>query len=459
MKLTKFRRGRLAVIVAVVVVGAAAVAGIPGQDGEEVKVVAMFEDASPIVAGNEVKASGVTVGSVASVTLQDGLARVEMEVERSVLPLYQDASAEITLKDLLGERYIKLVRGSEGSRIADDALWIPVERTRSGVDLQDILNDVDNPTGTALAALVTTLGEAANGQGEKMAEGIEALAPAMRRSDRLGEILSAHNELLAQLVDNVEPVVRALADGRGDKLDGLVDSTERTLSAVAAERESAAATLQRLPGTLSKAQRTLAKVADVSADAAPTLAALRPVTGDLREVGNELHAFADAVDPALASLSPVLERADKLLDQAGPLVEALRPAGRDLRGVAQHGRTLMEQALSKRLDHLMEFVKGWALSTSGHDGLSHYFRAAIVTTPKALGTTADGATPGGADVSGLLAGRPELPLGGSSSPVHDPGGIGGDGALKDGGVSTQGSATGLTEMQERSLLGQLLGGR
>lgn len=459
MKLTQSYRGRLAVIVAVVVVAVAAIAMAPGQDGDEVTVVAMFEDASPIVAGNEVKASGVTVGGVESVTLQGGLARVEMVVERSVLPLYKDASAEITLKDLLGERFIKLSRGSEGSGMPDDALWIPVERTRSGVDLQDILNDVDNPTGTALAALVTTLGEAANGRGEKIAEGIEALAPAMRQTDRLGEMLSEHNELLAQLVDNVEPVVRALADGRGDKLDGLVDSTARTLSAVAAERESVAATLQRLPGTLRKAQRTLAKVADVSADAAPTLAALRPVTGDLREVGTELHAFADAVDPALASLSPVLERADELIDQAGPLVKTLRPAGPDLRGVAQHGRTLMEQALSKRLDNLMEFIKGWALSTSGYDGLSHYFRASIVTTPKALGTIADGAGPGGTDVSELAEGLPELPLGGSSPLPQTLGGDGGDGAKKDGGGATDGSATGLTETQERSLLGQLLGGR
>ncbi|MFB9730327.1 MlaD family protein [Haloechinothrix salitolerans] len=453
----KSYRGRLAVVMAMVAIAGVVVAMTSGEEGDDVTVVAMFEDASPIVTGNEVKASGVTVGNVESVTLRDGLARVEMRVERSVLPLYEDASAEITLKDLLGERYIKLARGSQGTGMADDSLWIPVEQTRSGVDLQDILNDVDNPTGTALAALVTTLGEAANNQGEKIAEGIEALAPAMRQTDRLGTMLSEHNELLSRLVDNVEPVVRELADGRGTKLDGLVESTVRTLSAVAAERESASATLRRLPGTLSKAQRTLAKVAGVSADAAPTLASLRPVTSDLRDVGKELHTFADVVDPALASLSPVLERADELLDQAGPLVNALRPAGADLRSVANDGRTLMEQALSKRLGNLMEFVKGWALSTSGYDGLSHYFRASIVTTPKALGTIADGAVPGDTDLSELADGLPKLP--GASPTLPGADGDADQGATKDSGATGDGGATGLTEKQERSLLGQLLGGR
>ncbi|MBA0127199.1 MCE family protein [Haloechinothrix sp. YIM 98757] len=456
MTTMRSRGARIATMVAVA--GLAVVLATAGvaDDTDDVTITAWFGDASPMVPGNEIKASGVTVGEIDSIELEDERAKVVMSVDRAVLPLYRDARATITLKDLFGERYIKLERGSGSEPLAEGSLVLSEDNTGRVVDLQDILNEVDDPTGTALAALLTTLGEAANGRGEQIADGIAALEPAMRQTDELAAILGEHNKLLTDLVDSVQPAVSALADGRGETLDSLVDSTELTLSTVARRSAETRAALQRLPGTLADAQRTLARVAGVSEDATPTLADLRPVTGDLNDVAGELHRFADAVDPALASLTPVLERAERMLDEAEPLLDSLQPAGEDLRGVAAHGRTLMDEALSKRLDNLMEFVRGWSLSTSGYDGLSHYFRAAVVSSPRGLGTTGLGAIPGAPEAEEVV---PDTPLPGATLPPP----IGpedSDGGEDDGAdASPDGEATGLTEEQEQSMLGQLLGGQ
>lgn len=421
-----------------------------GTDGDEdVTVTAVFGDASPLVPGNEVRAAGVTVGEISSISLQQGKAHVEMALEHSVLPLHEDAQAVITDKDLLGERYVRLERGSPSAPLLSEPAVIAEEHTDRVVSLQEVLNVVDDPTGTALAALVTTLGEGASGQGPQIAAAIKALKPAMRRTSDLGRVLGEQNELLSRLVANAQPVAEAMAGKRGQRFDRLVGSTEQTLSAVAAERQAVEDTLQRLPGTLSKARKALARVAGVADSATPTLAGMRPITDNLPDISHELRRFADTADPALASLRPVLRRADKMLDEAAPLVAALRPAGPDIRGVSKSYRVLAEEALSGRLTNLMEFIKGWALSTTGYDQLGHFFRASIPLTPKALGQLAGGPVPGAPDSP-----VPDLPV-----PEGEPAPLPGPGEDPVGNALPGDSATGLSQEQENQMLSQLLGGQ
>jgi phospholipid/cholesterol/gamma-HCH transport system substrate-binding protein len=451
--ITAGRSGRRVLAVALAASAVATTAALTSDDSDEVELTAVFADASPLYTGNSVKAAGVTVGEIESITLVDGAARVKMKVDRSILPLHKDAKAVITEQDLLGERYVALDRGSASAPLLDsDAPVIQQSNTSRTVDLQSILDRVDNPTGTALAALVTTLGEGSAGRGKDFADGLRALAPAMQQSGELSKVLSDQNALLAHLVDTVEPVVSAVAADNGAKLDDLIGSSDRTLAQVAADRDALREALTRLPGTLAGARRTLARVAKVADNATPTLASMRPVTHDLRDISGELSDFASAADPALASLRPVLDHAQKLIDKAAPVADALRPAGADLRTTAAGGRTLVGTAASgAALGDLLEFVKNWALITSGYDGLSNYFRVAALATPQALGTTAAGAVPGLPDAPVPGVKPPNLP----QTPLSTV--LPGLGELLPG-LLGNGSATGLSADQENNLMNQLLGG-
>lgn len=438
-----------------------------GSGGGDIELTAVFADASPLYEGNSVKASGVTVGEIESIKLVDGAARVTMKIQRSVLPLHSDAKAVITEQDILGERYVSLDRGSPNAPVLpEDNAVIPKSQTSRTVDLQSILDHVDNPTGTALAALVTTLGEGSADRGKDIAAALAALAPAMRQSGDLGRVLDDQNALLAHLVDTVSPVLASVATNNGTKLDRLVDSTDQTLTQVATDRAAVQATLNRLPGTLASAQQALANVAKVADNATPTLAAMRPVTADLSDISTELHTFASAADPALASARPVLEHAQQLIDQAAPVVAALRPAGPDVRSAAANGRQLVSTAFSgAALGDLLEFVKNWALVTSGYDGLSNYFRVEELLTPGSALTTVQGAVPGLAGSknttskgTGPLGGVPSV-LGGLTSGLGGlTSGLGGLTSGLGGHHTSSGGATGLSQNQESNLLTQLLGG-
>lgn len=435
------------VVVAVVVAGVMFVAQSfrPAQ----LSLTAYFTDISSMVPGNEVKAAGVNVGSIQTIQLDHGLARVAMTVDRAVLPLHVDARATITDKDLLGEKFIDLERGSPSAPLLLNPPVISADHTSQVVNLQDILNSVDDPTSTALASMVTTLGEGVSGQGGQIAEGIKALRPAIDHADELTRILSEQNKVIEHLTASAQPVASALATNDGKTLDSLVGSTEQTLATTSAKSSALQKTIQQLPGTLVSAQQTLGAVAGVSAETTPVLGSIRPFTDALPRISGELRGFSDAADPALDSLDPVLKRARDMFSEAAPLVSELRRTGSHLRSVSRNGRELNDKAVSAYFGDLMEFLRGWSLSTNQHDSISNYFKGVVPTTPKALGQLLAGPLPGAS-----YAPIPGLPLPKFSAPK--PLGPSSDHPAHRGAGPN--NATGLTPDQEHSLMDNLLGG-
>ncbi|MCU1651086.1 MAG: hypothetical protein JWQ60_2235 [Pseudonocardia sp.] len=457
----KTRSRKLPRIALVTVLLFAVSAGIVAGNGDDstVRVIAVFHDASPLRQGNLVKAHGVQVGLIEAVQLVDGQAHVEMTVERSVLPLYSDATAQIRPMTLIGERFVQLDAGSAGTPLHGGSMVIPAERTSRAMDLEDVFNTLDDPTSAALAALVTTLGEGMQGRGEDVAAALAAVEPTLSEVDRLTGILAAQNASLNRILEIGQLHTSAFADRDGATLDQLVGAAQQTLGAAAANKGAVDDALAALPSTLTSARRTLRELAGVADGTTPVLGSVRPVTDDLVQISSELHEFADAADPALASMPPLLKQLDAMLDEARPVVEALRPAATDLHSVAGSVRPIAERLLvhepgtPSSLENLMNGLANWAMATSGYDGVSHYFRAAAVVTPETARQMLAGLAPPDL-VPGQVPTLPSEVLPGPTTAAPDllPG------VMPTPPAGDPGNATGLSEQQEKSLVGQLLGG-
>lgn len=436
----------LAVVVGVVVV-------VSNSQSKTPPVMATFADASGVTLGYQVRAGGVEVGKVSAVSVQNGTARLALTVDDSVLPLHQDAHATIRPANLLGESYIDLDPGTPTAPVMDPP-DLDQSHTSSSVTLQQVLNTLDDPTSTALAAMVTALGEGVQGSGPQAAHAIAALRPAMQQTGELADMLNQQNGALNSLVDRTQPVTDALAAGQGSQLDHLADSTEQTLNTVAANRQALDQTLAELPSTVVAARQTLSQLAGTADAATPTLQSIRPVTDNLTTITQELHTLADSADPALGALPPVLNKADGLLDQAAPVVGQLKQAGPDLKATASGLKPLGGQLLDKNqhLTDLMEFVRKWSLSTNGSDGISHYFRGLVHASPAALQQMLAGSPIG--SLVGQLAPQTAQPL--PQIPGTGQGPAAGEAPA--GQAAAQPNATGLTSQQEQSMVGQLLGG-
>ncbi|MCW2666474.1 MAG: organic solvent transporter substrate-binding protein [Frankiales bacterium] len=426
------------------------------QQDDALELTAVFTDASALIPGNEVKVGGVTAGKVDSIQLVKGKAVMTFTVAPQFLPVHRDAKAVIKPVSLLGERYVDLDTGSAAAPLLEDGAELPPSQTGRLADLDEVLDVVDEPTGEALAATLTTLGIGVRGNGAAAGTALRTLPGALQDADELVGILREQNGTLNELVDAVTPVAASLGADRGKRLDGLVDSASLLLDTTARRQAALRQTLQVLPATLREARSRLAALAATSEQATPLLQDVRPVTSDIREISGELDRLGRTVDPALASLQPVLEKAQQLVTQARPVAADLEAAGPAARSAARDAAPVALGLIGddQKLSNLLEFIRNWALTTNGRDGLSHYFRAHAIISEETL----MGPVPVDTPVKGItknlpsLAGKapttaapttvlPKLP-GRPTLPLVDPG-----------------SATGLTVEQEKSLLGTLLGGR
>lgn len=445
------RRRKLVIAAAAAVVAAAVIVPAEYNSSPGRTVVAQFADASPLVVGNDVDVDGVRVGSVTGISASGGHADVSFTVSPQALPLHQDARVVITPVSLLGEQYLNLEPGSASSPVLPPGRQISLTQTGQNTDIDQVLNIFSNQNGDALAALVTVLGQGLQGNGANVADTIKELTPAMTDTDGLVKILDQQNSTLNSLVDNIEPVTKALATGNGQTLNQLVGSTSTLLNVTAARQQALQSLLTELPSTLAAAEKTLADLAGTANAAVPTLKAIRPTTDNLTAISQEIDQFSEAANPALADAEPVLAKAQTLIDQARPVADDLLQAGPSLESDSASLAPLASK-LTGNINHVMNFIRGWALATNGTDGLSHYFRAMAIVTPD----IATGLVPGG------------TPKTSSSAPSSKPSGLsdllpGGLGHLLPSGIlpsnpGSGGGVTGLTPQQEGGALQFLLGG-
>jgi phospholipid/cholesterol/gamma-HCH transport system substrate-binding protein len=439
-------RSRIVALAVIAVLGstAAAKAGAVAEDNSiEKEVVAQFASAAPLVVNNEVKIDGVVVGKVHSLDVDKGFADVGMSLDPSAFPLHRDARATIRSVSLLGERYVDLERGNPSAPLLEQGDPIPLTQTRTNVGADEIFNVLDKPTSAGLAAFFTTLGDGLRDNGGNADAAIRALAPALRDTQGLTKVLRDQNALLNALVDRAEPVANALATDDGKAMDRMVGAADRLLGATASQDAALNRTLDELPSALESARTSLGSLKNTANGATPTLRGMRPFTDNLDNISNELMLFSDSLDPALASLDPVLDRARDLLDKAEPVVSDLHHAGPGFRTTTESIRPIAKD-LTSNLDNVLNFVRNWALTTNGSDGLSHYFRAHYTISPAAV----TGFVPGGNPLPNTVPGMRRLPpVPGLLEPS-----TGDHGRLPDAGQ------TGLNPAQERGMAGFLLGG-
>ncbi|KAA9165980.1 MCE family protein [Amycolatopsis acidicola] len=457
--------GRLiAVLTAVVLATSGWMSVLSEGDDSGAVVVAEFANASPLLTGSDIKVHGVKVGTISSITLEDGKALVAMKLDNSALPLHRDATARVRAVSLLGERYLDLDRGTDSAPALMPGARLPISQTSQSTDLDQVLDTIDQPTGDALAELVGALGDGLDGNGQNAAALIKALGPALNDTNGLVRILGQQNGLLNNVVDRLQPVVTALAADNGQSMDSLVDNAA-TLARTAADRQqNLESTLAGLPQTLTDARQVLGSLTGTAQQTTPTLASLRPATDNLTAISQEITQFTASADPALSAAEPVLDKAKDLLDQARPVTDALRAAGPALRSVAADAQPIVT-AVAGNFQNVLNFLRYWALTTNGYDGISHYFRGHVTFDASiAAGHLL------GPDVSVPPLNQPPPPVAGAAPQQSAPGGVdgiisnllGAQGGAPTGLLAPQAapgdSATGLDQTQESGALQFLLGG-
>jgi phospholipid/cholesterol/gamma-HCH transport system substrate-binding protein len=177
------------------------------------RITAYFTRTVGVYSGSEVKVLGVGVGRIDSVTPQGDRVEVELTVDDGV-EIPANAQAVVVAPSLVSDRYVQLTPAYRSGPLMRTGTVIPVERTATPVELDDLTNSVND--------LATALGPGgANKDG--------ALSDVL---DTAAANLSGNGELFNQTIDQLSDASAALADSSGD-LFATVDNLNKFTTVLA----------------------------------------------------------------------------------------------------------------------------------------------------------------------------------------------------------------------------------
>jgi phospholipid/cholesterol/gamma-HCH transport system substrate-binding protein len=238
------------------------------QWATSVRHQALFTEAGGIAVGNDVTISGIKVGTVTDVSLQNGDALVTFTTEGRH-PLGSQTTAHIRTGSLLGERVLTLESAGSGRLRSSDV--IPTSRTSSPYSLTDAVSDLTtNTAGTDTESLNASL--------DTLSATIDQLAPRLGPTfdglSRLSKSINSRNENLADLLRSASDVTTVLGQ-RSQQLNTLILNANDLLAVLDSRRQ---AIVDLLANTAAVAEQLTGLVADNEAQLAPTLDRLNSVT-------------------------------------------------------------------------------------------------------------------------------------------------------------------------------------
>ncbi len=281
--------------------------------------------------GQTVRVSGVQIGSIGAVTLKDGIAIVQLQIDQQYKHLiHTDATALLRPRTGLKDMFVELNPGTKSTPLAKSGFTIPVSNTLPDINLDEILASLDADTRAYLNLLVNGAGQGLSGNGgNELAQVLARFEPTHRDLARLNKAIAARGTNLRRLVNSLQRLNTALAARQGQIVQ-LVDSSSRVFRAFASEDRNISRAIADLPGTLSQTTTTLAKVQTFANQLGPAATNLLPAARALPAANQALTALA-VPSPRRAHVAHYAGGTPIVKNEIRPFVIAARPVVRNLK--------------------------------------------------------------------------------------------------------------------------------
>ena len=385
---------RVATVIVLLSVAAAAMLTAGAGDGGSYKIRAIFDNAGFVISGEDVKVAGVKVGKIDSLDVtNDFKAVVVLDIQD---PGYQDfrsdASCQVRPQSLIGEKFVECVPTQK--RAADapappalkkidkgkgkGQYLLPVQNTSKAVDL-DLINDVMRlPYRQRLSLIVSELGTGLAGRGSELNQVIRRADPALKEVDKVLALLSSQNRVLADLARDSDTTLAPLARER-KHVSSFITHSSKVARATAERSTALGDDIERLPTFLRELRPTMRRIGGLSDEMTPVLANLHAVAPDVNRVISQLGPFSQAGIPALKTLGEAGKVGIPAMRDARPVVADLRRLGKVAKPVGKTARQVLESFKKGRgIQRLLDYVFYQVAAVNGYDSFGHYLRARLI---------------------------------------------------------------------------------
>jgi phospholipid/cholesterol/gamma-HCH transport system substrate-binding protein len=283
--------------------------------GEDfVHLTADFSNAQAVTPGQgqAVVISGIQVGKISSVDLEDGHAVVGMDIEPKYLQLiHPDATLLLRPKTNLNDITVEIEPG-HGRRHVEAGHRFPLSQSEPSIQFEAFLSTLDADTQQYLQLLVAGGAQGIGGRGHQLSGAFRRLQPFSHYIADLNRAVAQRRLALANVIHDFGLLTTEL--GRHDaELERFVTSSKGVLGNFANQQQAIQETLVEFPSTLTALRSALASSDRFSTAARPALLGLIPQ--------------AQASVPAFKANERLFKQTTApIRDQIRPFTRQVRPA-------------------------------------------------------------------------------------------------------------------------------------
>jgi ABC-type transporter Mla subunit MlaD len=362
-----------------------------GEDGYRVRAV--FDNASFVIPGEDVKVAGVKAGRIDDVALtRDNRAVVVLLIDDPAFqPFRRDAHCQIRLQSLIGEQYVECEptqSHAEGGRLpaalpeidsgpGDGQHLLPVTNTTTPVNV-DLINDIYRlPQRERWRLIINELGAGLAGNGERLRAAVRRANPALRELDRVIGTLAGQDRVLARLVDESDAVLRPWA-ARRRQTAGFIDHAGATAVAAGERGDDIERNFERLPPFLHELRPTADRFTAFADQMTPALQNLHRHAPAINEAVARLGPFTHAAIPAVDTLGDFADRGRRIFPELRPLARDLHDLSRPLLPTSKSLAALLGSFDDAGgVEELMRFIYFYTGAVNGEDEFGHYIRSGL----------------------------------------------------------------------------------
>jgi phospholipid/cholesterol/gamma-HCH transport system substrate-binding protein len=358
---------------------------------------AIFDNASFLIPGQDVRIAGANVGSVTRVSVTpDNHARIEMKVDKRFGPFHSDADCFIAPQSLIGERFVQCTTGTPSGTVlraeGGHAPTVPLANTHSPVDPDLVLDTYRLPYRERLTIILNELGAGLSGNGGALNAAIRRAAPAIQATDDVLRQVDRDRAVLGDLIDRSDEVIGELARRRGRVASFVQEAAD--VSQTAAERRGAISEgIRRLPASLHETRASLDALRGLANRSRPLLGDLSLAADPVARLIGDVPPLAAAARPALSHLGRMARVGTAALHDGAPVVRRLKRFSDLAVPVGRLGRELNESMRANgAVEGIQTFVTNIAISLARFDNASHILPSYVVAPPE-CGVFASTTTP------------------------------------------------------------------
>jgi phospholipid/cholesterol/gamma-HCH transport system substrate-binding protein len=221
-------------------------AGCSAAGDDSTEVTAYLADSAGLFVGNDVGILGVPVGTITAIEPEGEQVAVTMRVDgEHKIPA--DAAAAVVARSVATDRYVELTPVYRDGPTLQDGDEIPLERTRTPVDFDDVLESLNTfatgiagseETTQAVKEFIDSGAEALRGKGPLLNQGISSLAEATNG-------VHSQRETFASTVKSLDVLMAAIAEDER-VARRFIKQVSRASELLASERKNFRTTLRSL---------------------------------------------------------------------------------------------------------------------------------------------------------------------------------------------------------------------